>query len=816
MKSIYRLLYLFLCASLLLAAGDSKKAKDSDDSGATPNRYVVRLHEGVSPTVLDNVAPGSKHKPLGGLNLHLLELPEKTPASVIEKLKKNPLVQYVEPDRIRGLNFAAPNDPNYSNYQWALHAVRAMDAWRLLPNRYLNRNDASGKRLTIAVLDTGADCTHPDFVNPGGASTDSAQGGQLFFEGSRTFVETTVQPPACAWQDDYGHGTHVAGIIGAAANNGVGIAGLGYPLKLMIYKVLDSKGKGADSSIAAGIMAAADAGADVISLSLGGLGYSQTFQDAVTYAWQRNSVVVASSGNTDTNRLFFPGGANHALGVAAVDSNGNKAAFSNYGMGVDVAAPGVSILSTVPVYQVRQGVKNYAYYSGTSMAAPYVAALAGLVAMITPGVAADAITMRIQQSADSPTSTWDQYLGYGTINAWRAVSGALRPALLGGLVGQVVNERGLPVAGAQISAGPVSFTTDRTGLFRFANLSAGDYTVTVAAFGYENQAIRTVVVPGADTTLTIRMGVSQGTLTGVVTSAGKPAGGVVVQAIASGLVQNSTVTDSAGRYWLTVPQGTYDVRASAVSIPANTVEGQTVAEGRETQVNFNLQPLGWIYGAVKDAEGRPVSGVELDITGSEATAGAITDSNGNFATIGLPPGEYTVSVAGGKASTRVTVAAGGGVRADLRDDKTGFAAIRVNSGGGAFVDSMQQAWSADYGYLGGNSYAVPDAGADLYRTERYGAFRYRFDVPAGNYRVNLHFAEIFFSRPGERVFDVFINGQKALVNFDIVAAAGGPNRAVVRQFDVSLPAPGMVIELAPRVENAKISGIEILPAGANR
>ncbi|HOK45648.1 MAG TPA: malectin domain-containing carbohydrate-binding protein, partial [Bryobacteraceae bacterium] len=173
-------------------------------------------------------------------------------------------------------------------------------------------------------------------------------------------------------------------------------------------------------------------------------------------------------------------------------------------------------------------------------------------------------------------------------------------------------------------------------------------------------------------------------------------------------------------------------------------------------------------------------------------------------------------VAGGKASTRVTVAAGGGVRADLRDDKTGFAAIRVNSGGGAFVDSMQQAWSADYGYLGGNSYAVPDAGADLYRTERYGAFRYRFDVPAGNYRVNLHFAEIFFSRPGERVFDVFINGQKALVNFDIVAAAGGPNRAVVRQFDVSLPAPGMVIELAPRVENAKISGIEILPAGANR
>lgn len=818
MKSIYRLVCLVFCAAFLLMAQQPQEKQEANEEIIEPNQYLVRLRQGASPqAVLDGLAPGSKHRPLGGLNLHLLELPAKTPSQVIENLKKNPSVAYVEPNRVRTLNFAAPNDPNYSNYQWALRAVYAVDAWRLLPNRYLEGSTAAGKRLTIAVLDTGADCTHPDFANAGSTSTDSAQGGQLYFEGSRSYVQTTVLSPACAWQDDYGHGTHVAGIIGAAANNGVGIAGLGYPLRLMIYKVLDSKGKGADSSIAAGIMAAADAGADVISLSLGGTGYSQTFQDAVTYAWQRNSVVVSASGNTDSGKLFFPGGAHHSLGVAAVDANRNKAKFSNHGIGVDVAAPGVSILSTVPVYQVRQNVRNYAYYSGTSMAAPYVSALAGLVAMITPGTAADAIAMRIQQSADSETGIWDRYRGYGTINAWRAVAGALRPGTVGGLVGQVVNESNLPLAGVEVSVGPVSYTTDRTGLFRITNLQAGDHIVKASAYGFQDQTLKAVVVPGADTTLTIRMGVPQGTLTGVVTSSGAPLGGAVVQAIQNGLVIDSAVTNPAGQYWLAVPPGSYDVRASAISVPAGTVENQAVIAGRETPVHINLQRLGWIYGTVSDGNGRPVAGAELDIVGDDTTAGAITDANGRFATIGLPDGEYTVSTLNGTASARVQLTSGNGHKVDLREGGAAFQPIRVNSGGGAYVDSAGQNWSADYGYSGGNTHAVEGAVAagsawELYRTERFGAFRYRFEAPPGSYRVNLRFAEVHFGRPGERVFDVSINGQIALSNFDIVAAAGGPMRAVDRQFIVTAPEGGITIELIPRVENAKISAIEILPA----
>jgi hypothetical protein len=221
-----------------------------------------------------------------------------------------------------------------------------------------------------------------------------------------------------------------------------------------------------------------------------------------------------------------------------------------------------------------------------------------------------------------------------------------------------------------------------------------------------------------------------------------------------------------------------------------------------------------------------VAGAEVSVAGDNATAGAISDANGNFATIGLPAGDYTVSSSvqgmAGIAERRVRVGTDAGARADLRFGAAQqypaaeLLPIRINCGGGAYVDSNQQAWSEDYGYAGGYTYAGPFAvansnGGDIYRTERYGAFRYQLPVPAGNYRVNLRFAEVFYERPGQRVFDVWINGQRALSNFDIVAAAGGPNRAVDRQFNVSIPTPGLVINLTPRVENPKLSAIEILP-----
>src|SRR5262249_46521357 len=150
-----------------------------------------------------------------------------------------------------------------------------------LPDQYLTAATAGTNRVKVAVLDTGADCTHPDFKNLGGSSTDSAQGGQFLYASSQALVATKVTSPACPWQDDHGHGTHTAGIVAAATQNATGVSSVGYPLQVIVYKVLDNTGSGSDSTIAAAIEAAANAGAQVVSMSLGGTGYSQTLQSAI-------------------------------------------------------------------------------------------------------------------------------------------------------------------------------------------------------------------------------------------------------------------------------------------------------------------------------------------------------------------------------------------------------------------------------------------------------------------------------------------------------------------------------------------------------
>ena len=256
-------------------------------------------------------------------------------------------------------------------------------------------------------------------------------------------------------------------------------------------------------------MAAADAGAQVISLSVGGNGYSQTLQTAVNYAWQRNALVVAAAGNFGSSSLFFPAGANHAVGVSATDSANNLAGFSNFGNSVHLAAPGVAILSTAPVYPLLSGWQNYVWASGTSMATPFVSALAGLMAMSTPNTTAQAILQRMEQTANSATAGggWNQNFGFGIINASSAVTGALRAAVNGAIAGQIINVFGTPVNGAQITINGQTIDTDSTGLYRFGTLPAGNYPMRpVSAAGFATQVLSATVAPGADTSFTVTMG----------------------------------------------------------------------------------------------------------------------------------------------------------------------------------------------------------------------------------------------------------------------------------------------------------------------
>jgi subtilisin family serine protease len=641
----------FLHFSILLSlsfpiiwAGNEYPAKPGE--AVAPDELIVRFKNGASArSIIPNYLPGAQIEALGRLNTYRVKNGFNISSTASNNLARHGLVEYVEPNRIRHTMLATPNDPMYSS-QWPLQTLQALQAWGVLPNSYLTSTAAGNGtgRIKVAVLDTGVDCTHPDFINSGGNSTNAALGGQLLWSASQTLIPTTVANPACAWQDDYGHGTHVAGIIAAAASNTIGVAGVGYPLEVIAYKVLDSTGNGNDANIATAIMAAADAGAQVISLSLGGAGYSQTLQAAVNYAWQHNALVVAAAGNSSTSGLFFPAGANYAVGVSATDSTNAFANFSNYGPAIKIAAPGVAVLSTTPTYSAAGGFSlNYGTLSGTSMATPHVSAVAGLVGMTTPGTSAAAILQRIQESANSNTvgGGWDQQFGYGIVNAYNAVAGVLHPAANGGLIGQIVDTNALPVQGATVTVNGVSETVDSSGMYRFS-LAAGAYPVGVAATGFSAHYLTANVVPGADTILTIQMGASYGNFTGTVRDNGVAMAGAMVQGLASGLIMGTAVADINGAYTLWLPAGTYDIRASAIGHANITVPSQTVAAGGSVTVNLASTRTGILSGAVRDLKLNPIAHAQISITGTTST-GATADSNGNYSIAGLSAGVYTVT-----------------------------------------------------------------------------------------------------------------------------------------------------------------------------
>lgn len=245
-----------------------------------------------------------------------------------------------------------PNDPRYlSGTQTGLngfYGIYAATAWDLAPTR--------GTGVNVAVLDTGIDKDHPEFIGRLGVGWD--------------FVNDDNNP-----DDDHYHGTHVAGVIGAKTNNGVGMAGIAFNAKLIPVKVCNLFGSCPVYEIAAGIIYAVDNNAQIINMSLGGSQVSSTIEGAVAYAISRNVTVVAAAGNTGLGGYNYPASYPGVISVAAHDPvTGAIASFSTFNDRVTISAPGVSINSTVPV---EQG--SYGDLDGTSMAAPHVAGIAALL-----------------------------------------------------------------------------------------------------------------------------------------------------------------------------------------------------------------------------------------------------------------------------------------------------------------------------------------------------------------------------------------------------------------------------------------------------
>jgi thermitase len=314
------------------------------------------------------------------LGIYGVYVPSGGVDSTIQALKNSAWVLEAEPNYpVQALD-VIPDDPAFPN-QYALMAIRAPQGWAV---------EKGSRNIRIAILDSGVDFNHPDLA------------GKLLpgFD----FVNLDSDP-----QDDYGHGTAVAGVAAASTDNGVGMAGVGWLVKILPIKVLDANGNGTYADVAAGIVWASSQGVQVINLSLGGTNPSFTLEDAVNFAVSKGILLVAASGNTGSEGVLYPARYPQVIAVAATDRNNDHPSFSTYGPEVDVAAPGVQ------VYTTALG-GGYSQRNGTSFAAPHISGLAALLFSMPGKVTAGQVRAAIESTAlDLGEPGRDPYTGAGLI-----------------------------------------------------------------------------------------------------------------------------------------------------------------------------------------------------------------------------------------------------------------------------------------------------------------------------------------------------------------------------------------------------------------
>lgn len=395
--------------------------------GRTPARELIAGDESSAASAQGSL--GRIVARLPQIGAVLIRVPASQQARLVEGLRLDAAVRYTEPnfpvaasDLPAAAFLASPDDPLFSS-QWALEEINAPVAWEV------THTDG----VIIAVVDTGVDLQHPDLTGvlwtnpgeiPGNGVDDDANGkiddvnGWHFYQDCYLWVCDPHEDALV--DDDNGHGTHVSGLAAAETNNGVGMAGVSWGARVMAVKVLDSSGSGYTSDVAAGIIYAANNGARVINLSLGGSQYSQVMQDAVDYAYGEGALIVAAAGN-EAGPVCYPAANDHVIAVAATGKYGERMSFSNTGPEVDIGAPGDYVLSAWPTGTL------YREARGTSMAAPHVSGAAALLWSWRPDWTNDQIASRLQSEADDTNSgTYpgkDDYLGWGRLNVGSALAG---------------------------------------------------------------------------------------------------------------------------------------------------------------------------------------------------------------------------------------------------------------------------------------------------------------------------------------------------------------------------------------------------------
>lgn len=370
--------------ALFVTAACARDQQPAPVPPADSQRLLVSLRAGVSaaaydPDAFPAIASTVDYPELEKIGVVVLEAPSSDVASVMAQTAGLEAVEAVEVDQVVRLI-----EPITVTAPVMYPSLRAVDAFALDPlvsSQYQHQRTRSpdawargvvGTGVVVAILDTGIDCSHPDLRCVAGRDFTGSGGTG----------------------DGHGHGTHVAGIAGAVGGNGVGGSGIAAQVRVQPVRVLSSSGEGTWSGIASGITWAADNGASVMNMSLGGSIGSVVLERAIDYARNKGRSVICAAGNEATSNPTYPASYNGCLGVGATDSADRTASFSNYGVNAKTAFPGVSILSTC-----RGGA--HCTMSGTSMAAP---GFAGAVALcMAAGLPASRCESDIKATGDAVT-----------------------------------------------------------------------------------------------------------------------------------------------------------------------------------------------------------------------------------------------------------------------------------------------------------------------------------------------------------------------------------------------------------------------------